>query len=141
MGLGHTCARKLDGCVNCWGLNVRGKIGDGVSPTTLPTSATPLPAVVLNLTDAVQLTSGFNHACSLKRDRTRMCWGANETCQLGDGTRNDRSAPVAVVGGVIFQISPASPGNHKGACTAARTSGSPVPRVPWCEPPSTGTKR
>ncbi len=141
MGSGHTCAGKLDGSVNCWGLNGRGQIEDGVSPTTLPTSGTPLPAVVMNLTHAVQLTSGFDHGCALKRDRTRVCWGANETSHLGDRTRNDRSAPEAVVGGVIFQSSPASPGNHKGACTAARTSGSPVPRAPWCEPPSTGTKR
>lgn len=101
-GQAHTCARKLDGSVNCWGFNGRGQIGDGVSPETLLTSGTPLPAVVLNLTDAVQLTSGFDDACALKRDRTLVCWGANEFGQLGDGTRTDWTSPVVVVGGLIF---------------------------------------
>lgn len=41
---------------------------------------------------------GGMHACARTRDARVMCWGLNEFGQLGDGTREDRSAPVLVPG-------------------------------------------
>jgi len=42
------------------------------------------------------LVAGVNHTCGLTDEGVAMCWGANEGGQLGDGSRTDRPAPVAV---------------------------------------------
>jgi len=35
-----------------------------------------------------------NHTCALLQDGSVMCWGANETGQLGDGTITPRFVPT-----------------------------------------------
>lgn len=45
--------------------------------------------------DWSQLESGFYHVCGI-RNGDLYCWGDNQNRQLGDGTTNDRYAPVAV---------------------------------------------
>ncbi len=46
----------------------------------------------------VSLAIGDEHSCALRRSGTVACWGRNFSGQLGDGTRQDRSTPAAVVG-------------------------------------------
>jgi alpha-tubulin suppressor-like RCC1 family protein len=52
----------------------------------------------VNIADAVELASGSEHTCARTRDDAVWCWGANGSGQLGDGTLNDQSEPVAVMG-------------------------------------------
>ncbi len=53
---------------------------------------------------AITIDAGPAHTCVLYASGRAACWGRNNEGQLGDGTRTDRSTPVAVVapvGGVV----------------------------------------
>lgn len=41
-------------------------------------------------------TAGLNHSLVLKSDRSLWAWGLNQSGQLGDGTHENRSAPVRI---------------------------------------------
>ena len=43
------------------------------------------------------VASGGYHSLALKSDGTVWAWGANSSCELGDGTKTDRSNPVQVM--------------------------------------------
>jgi alpha-tubulin suppressor-like RCC1 family protein len=90
----HTCAVRADGAALCWGDNASGQLGRG-NTTTPPSSAA---APVLNLTGAIAITGGSDHACALRSDGNVLCWGGNESGQIGDGTNAQRLVPTQVVG-------------------------------------------
>jgi alpha-tubulin suppressor-like RCC1 family protein len=48
------------------------------------------------------LTAGASHTCGVRAAGTAACWGSNWSGQLGNGTTIDRSAPVSVSGGQIW---------------------------------------
>ena len=52
--------------------------------------------------EATAVAAGDQHACGLYADGAAYCWGYNEMGQLGDGTNEDSSSPVAVAGGHTF---------------------------------------
>lgn len=81
-GYQHVCALADSGRVYCFAA-VEHEGGDGH---------------VRGISDAIDISAGFEHTCALLRDRTVRCWGRNHRGQLGDGTRDDRMLPVAVVG-------------------------------------------
>src|SRR5919204_569140 len=56
------------------------------------TSASPPPL------QATKIAAGDQHTCAITDSGGAKCWGDNEFGQLGDGTRTNRSAPVAVSG-------------------------------------------
>jgi alpha-tubulin suppressor-like RCC1 family protein len=85
----HTCARKDDGSLWCWGDNTDGKLGDGT--TMLKSSPTQVP--VLGTTVA-EVALGGGHTCARKNDGSLWCWGSNALGQLGDGTFMDKPSPV-----------------------------------------------
>ena len=64
-------------------------------PSTISAKVDQASTAVLRATKVV---TGFYHTCALTSEGTVMCWGDNEYGQLGDGTRTNRSAPVAVSG-------------------------------------------
>jgi alpha-tubulin suppressor-like RCC1 family protein len=47
---------------------------------------------------ATAVSAGGGHTCALLSDATVKCWGANQSGQLGDGTRTGRLTAVAVRG-------------------------------------------
>ena len=46
------------------------------------------------------LGTGFGHTCALLSDKSILCWGANESHQLGDGSTTDTNKPTG--GGSVF---------------------------------------
>ena len=62
---------------------------------------------------------GDDHSMALTRDGKVYAWGRNEAGQLGDGTRENRSTPVAVPG-LEDVISISAGGSHSMALTTCR---------------------
>ena len=90
-GSAHTCARRSDGSVWCWGTNVSGSVGDG---TDRPR---PFPTRSGDIDDATGISAGFGHTCAVHGDGSASCWGDGRNGQLGDGTEyNLRLAPSPV---------------------------------------------
>jgi len=76
----HTCGRKTDGTLWCWGMGNYGQRGDG----TWDDQNVPTQVGLLNSWSAVN--TGGMHTCGRKGDGTIWCWGGNQYGQLGDGT-------------------------------------------------------
>jgi alpha-tubulin suppressor-like RCC1 family protein len=92
-GWGHTCALLKEGAVMCWGYNRNGELGNGRSENS------SLPVAVSRLSEGVDaLAAGDDHTCAVLKEGLVMCWGFNETGQLGDGTEQSRNIPVQVRG-------------------------------------------
>lgn len=91
LGGDHTCARRVDGTLWCWGSNQDGQLGDG---TTLD-KHTPVQITALGSAVA-EVRAGEHFTCARKLDGTVWCWGWNVAGQLGDGTTEDKHSPVQV---------------------------------------------
>jgi alpha-tubulin suppressor-like RCC1 family protein len=88
---GHTCARRAEGLIACWGGNAFGQLGDGTTTPRL------LPVAVLSLNnEALAVAVGDDHTCALRADDTIRCWGENVLGQLGTGNTVASLTPVAV---------------------------------------------
>jgi hypothetical protein len=88
----HSVALRADGGVWTWGANWAGQLGNGSTNTTANATPAPVPGV----TTAVGVTAGGAHTLALLADNTVSSWGANESGQLGDGSKTARSSPGAV---------------------------------------------
>ena len=89
----HTCALTATGGVLCWGSNSDGELGDGTTnPSEVPIS---VPGVTSGVTS---LSAGYQHVCAVTSAGAAICWGENQSGQLGDGTIVDKLSPTQVVG-------------------------------------------
>jgi alpha-tubulin suppressor-like RCC1 family protein len=86
----HTCA-VAEGQAYCWGDNDLGQLGDDTTTdSSVPVAvASPLAGTI------TAITVGEYHTCAVAEGQA-YCWGSNFRGQLGDGTTNDSSVPVAV---------------------------------------------
>jgi alpha-tubulin suppressor-like RCC1 family protein len=85
-----------DGSPYCWGANGNGNLGAG---SDLSASYVPVAVVttgVLAGRSATTISSGMNHTCVLASGQP-FCWGNDYDGELGDGSLNPSSVPVAVV--------------------------------------------
>lgn len=92
-GYGHSCALKDDGTVWCWGNNTSGQLGDG----SLVNRLQPVAVSGLGMA-ATSISAGYVHTCARLSDASLRCWGLNTNGQLGDGSMQSNSSPVAVSG-------------------------------------------
>jgi hypothetical protein len=94
---GHAACGLTDGTLYCWG-----SLGSDV-PTAAQASLGPVTLAGTNVVGVTSFVLGSNHACGIVVDGSAVCYGANSSGQLGDGTTIDRnSAPVRVAGGLHF---------------------------------------
>jgi alpha-tubulin suppressor-like RCC1 family protein len=101
-GANHTCVRKFDGTVYCWGLDTNGQIGISATnakcqdlPVQDPAQISIAPATYQPCVDKPnyvttlgaapeQISAGTNHTCVLNGGVV-SCWGGNSMGQLGNG--------------------------------------------------------
>lgn len=94
-GTFHTCAVTNVGAALCWGDNIFGQLGDGTTtqrsrPVAVDTSGAAAGKVF------TKVSSGVFHSCALADDGSVLCWGENTFGELGDGTTDNSTVPVAV---------------------------------------------
>lgn len=90
-GGAHSCA-VVGGEVSCWGEGSRGQLGRGM---TLDSAS---PEAVAGVAGAMaSLALGEEHTCVLLGWGEILCWGANGSGQLGDGTTGDRSMATLIL--------------------------------------------
>jgi len=92
-GATHACALERTGRVLCWGSNGGGALGYGA-----PGGQTSEPVEAAGIDDATAIAVGEAHTCAIRGDGELWCWGLNDEGQVGDGTTENRSLPVRVVG-------------------------------------------
>ena len=93
LGRSHSCAVLHDRSLKCWGFNYKGQLGDG---TTIESSDPITVNVGLNR-HVTQVALGDSHTCAVLDNGTLVCWGLNDSGQLGDGTRIDHLKPRNLV--------------------------------------------
>jgi len=87
-----TCA-IVEGSVQCWGSNSSGQLG---SPSGPGSQWSAKPVAVLGVSGAGSVGVGLKHACAILAGSGEvMCWGANDSAQLGVALGN---GPVKVPG-------------------------------------------
>lgn len=90
VGSGHTCARKFDGTVWCWGWNYFGAVGDG----TTTDRHSPIQVDALGA-EVSGIVAGFHSSCARKSDGTVWCWGGNSAGQLGTNTQSPQKCGIS----------------------------------------------
>jgi alpha-tubulin suppressor-like RCC1 family protein len=90
LGTDHACARRSDGTVACWGDNGSGQVGSTASGDVRQVTA------VQGVAGATRLVAGDAHTCALVGSPGKiMCWGANDSGQLGHGAiADDTPGPI-----------------------------------------------
>jgi alpha-tubulin suppressor-like RCC1 family protein len=99
-GLYHTCARKSDNTLWCWGVNEDGELGNG------NTTDNSRPVQVSGLSNVAAVAVGDYHTCARTTDNKLWCWGFNGSGQLGDGTTVTRitSTQVTSLGATATEV-------------------------------------
>lgn len=93
----HVCALRPGGRVACWGRY----FGEPLPASLTGLYVQALPLEVPELTDAVSVAAGSLFSCALCAQGQVLCWGHNESGQIGDGTQEPfrpRPAPVLDLG-------------------------------------------
>lgn len=92
----HTCALLETGEVACWGYNGSGNLGN--SSFVGSSSAAPQKVDGIDGLSPGTTAISISGNCAALENGALKCWGENSYGIVGDGTRENRTAPVAVNG-------------------------------------------
>jgi alpha-tubulin suppressor-like RCC1 family protein len=109
----HTCARKLNNTVYCWGIDDKGQsarwtmktCASGVVCVDRPTLVNRYsPATGSTPLLATTIESGYGHSCVVDPNQDAYCWGDGNNGQVGfaAGSYGYQYEPMPVVGGLKF---------------------------------------
>ena len=91
-GLAYSCALTTGGPVWCWGDNTFGQLGNN---STTPSN---VPIQVVGLSSGIAAVGGGDEStCALTSVSSVLCWGGNESGELGDDSTVESSLPANVV--------------------------------------------
>jgi alpha-tubulin suppressor-like RCC1 family protein/subtilase family serine protease len=94
-GADHSVAVCADGTLAAWGANKNGQLGDGTNTNAaVPTAVTTTGALAGK--SVIAVSAGGGHTLALCSDGTLFAWGSNSDGQLGNGSLNSSTVPVAV---------------------------------------------
>src|SRR5205823_3956296 len=79
----HTCARRMDGSLWCWGDNSHGALATDTALYAFKSTPT---AVTGAATGWVAVTAGLGFTCAIDAAHHLWCAGAGGAGQLADGT-------------------------------------------------------
>jgi alpha-tubulin suppressor-like RCC1 family protein len=107
-GGSHSCARKTNGTVWCWGSNGNGQLGIGDPDVTRSLLATQVKREItpddsdddIPLTGVESVAAGGRHSCASTASNLPgqvLCWGDNDRGQLGDGTYASTTLPSPIL--------------------------------------------
>jgi alpha-tubulin suppressor-like RCC1 family protein len=89
----HTCGRRTNGRLYCWGDDDFGELGNGAANT----GDRPAPVLVAGgATNWTGLSAGGAHTCALRSTRRLYCWGWDQFGQLGNGGPSPVAVPAPV---------------------------------------------
>lgn len=90
-GNNHTCSIGLDNKIYCWGLGVLGATGHGNNQNIGDNEAVSLTNSFVDIdAEFTQISGGTNHTCALEKSEGKViCWGQNNSGQLGLGHTNN----------------------------------------------------
>jgi hypothetical protein len=92
-GASHSCARRADGSVFCFGANEIGQLGnDAVAQS----SSSPVPVALAAA--AAHVVSEANHVCVITQNAALYCWGENLEGEIGQGAALVNQLPPSQVG-------------------------------------------
>jgi alpha-tubulin suppressor-like RCC1 family protein len=99
VGEDHSCGRRTNGRLYCWGGDSYGTLGDGAGETT---SGTPR-LVAGGFTDWTVVDAGGFTTCARRANARLYCWGSDYAGNVGDGGTmdTDRFVPTLVSGGNV----------------------------------------
>ena len=105
-GYYRALALTNDGRLWLWGVNVDGTINGGPAPVSILDMDSqpiwgdpPVPPLAGEWNDGTAVTkvSASNAVLALKANGSVWAWGLNEAGEVGDGTANDKTAPVKIL--------------------------------------------
>ena len=108
VGSGSACAIKSGTDVYCWGSDSSGALGNGAVLTDDQVSPSQVDFSGTGSHTWRKVSVGQSHACALDDAKKLYCWGDNGNGffggygKLGDGTGDNRDAPVRSVAGMQF---------------------------------------
>jgi alpha-tubulin suppressor-like RCC1 family protein len=97
-GAGDTLALCSDGSLTAWGWNHYGQLGDTTTTQRIVPTAVSTAAGISALygKTVVAIAAGGYHSVALCSDGALTAWGFNGYGAVGDSTKTNRTAPVAV---------------------------------------------
>lgn len=95
-GLNHTCVVMQSGTMGCAGSAAFGQLGAGSVPSGQ--SERGVAVALAAGVRAAAVTAEGDQSCIVDRTGRPWCWGRNATGGVGDGSTDQRDAPVRPVG-------------------------------------------